>query len=71
MYQTTYQTPEFVEPPSFLREYETQSLQMFVPPDGPDEAVGSGGEVQMHLSAEGISAVETSGVAAINPVYEA
>jgi len=40
---------------------------MYVPPD---EAPAQGGEVHMHLSAEGISAVDTSGMAAINPVYE-
>ena len=66
MYQTTYQTPEFVEPPNFLREYETQSLQMYVPPD---DAVGAEGEIHMHLSAEGISSIEQTGTAAINPVY--
>ncbi|XP_052262784.1 protocadherin Fat 4-like [Dreissena polymorpha] len=66
VYQQAYPGPEFVEPPSFLREYETQSLQMYVPPD---EAVPTGGEVHMHLSAEGISAVDTSGTAAFNPVY--
>lgn len=44
---------------------------MNIPPDvPPDEAIPTGGEVQMHLSAEGISVIESSG-AAINPVYVA
>lgn len=49
-----------------------QSLQMNIPPDVPhDEAIPTGGEVQMHLSAEGISVVEATQGAAINPVYVA
>lgn len=43
---------------------------MNIPPDvPPDEAIPTGGEVQMHLSAEGISVVDSG--AAINPVYVA
>lgn len=30
VYQASYMTPEFVEPPSFLREYETQVCYNFL-----------------------------------------
>jgi len=48
-YQSTYDNPDFAEPPGFLREYETQSLNMYVPP----EAVPDYGEVRMTLDEAG------------------
>jgi len=67
-YQASYENENFAEPPGFLREYETQSLNMYVPP--PDY-----GEVRMTLGGEGsVAAVEHTGhdprvAAAINPIY--
>jgi hypothetical protein len=39
---------------------------MYVPPD---DAIGADGEIHLHLSAEGISSIDQTGTAAINPVY--
>ncbi|GFN79862.1 protocadherin fat 4 [Plakobranchus ocellatus] len=72
VYQSTYDNPDFVEPPNFLREYETQSLNMYVPPD--ELAIPDYGEVDMTLGGEGVSQVQYTGqdprvAAAVNPTY--
>jgi protocadherin Fat 4 len=41
--------PVFVEPPSFLKEYETQSLAMYVPPDEPVQEMG---EINMNFHSD-------------------
>ncbi|KAL5018741.1 hypothetical protein ScPMuIL_004463 [Solemya velum] len=69
--QTSYEQPDFMEPPSFLREYETQSLNMYVPPD---EVIHDLGEINMTFEGETVTAQHTGateGVAsAVNPVYK-
>ncbi|XP_076458264.1 uncharacterized protein LOC143291994 [Babylonia areolata] len=72
VYQTSYDNPGFIEPPSFLREYETQSLNMYVPPD---EATPNFGEVGMRIHGDTVVDVSHSShisgvVAAINPVFQ-
>ncbi|KAK3745550.1 hypothetical protein RRG08_040225, partial [Elysia crispata] len=72
MYQSSYQNPDFEEPANFLREYETQSLNMYVPPD--DLGIPDYGEVDMTLADNGIGQVQHTGhdpsvVAAVNPIY--
>ncbi|KAL3875970.1 hypothetical protein ACJMK2_033864 [Sinanodonta woodiana] len=63
--QTGYERPEFVEPPSFLREYETQSLQMYMPPD---EAVQGTDTLALDFGADE-DIEDTEGTGAINPVF--
>ncbi|KAK3608192.1 hypothetical protein CHS0354_039207 [Potamilus streckersoni] len=68
--QVGYDHPEFVEPPSFLREYETQSLQMYVPPDeaiqGTDTlALDYGADEDITEDSEGIEGFAS----AINPAF--
>lgn len=48
-HKSGYSEPVFVEPPSFLKEYETQSLAMYVPPDEP---IQEQGEVNMTFQAD-------------------
>ncbi|KAK7482291.1 hypothetical protein BaRGS_00026419 [Batillaria attramentaria] len=72
IYQSTYDNPDFVEPPSFLREYETQSLNMYVPPD---EVLHSYGEIGLRLQGDGLVDVQHTShdpgvAAAVNPVYQ-
>ncbi|XP_062579030.1 protocadherin Fat 3-like [Saccostrea cucullata] len=67
-----YDQPEFVEPPSFLREYETQSLNMYVPPD---EAVQDSGEINLTFEGDNLVAAEHIGgdqgiTSAVNPIYQ-
>ncbi|KAK3090621.1 hypothetical protein FSP39_013220 [Pinctada imbricata] len=66
-----YDQPEFLEPPSFLREYETQSLQMYVPPD---EAVQDLGEINMVFDEGNLTAQHTGAgeevTSAVNPIYQ-
>nr|XP_034314272.1 protocadherin Fat 4 isoform X3 [Crassostrea gigas] len=67
-----FDQPEFVEPPSFLREYETQSLNMYVP--APDEAVHDLGEINMTFEGENVTAEHIGGdqgiTSAVNPIYQ-
>eukprot|EP00745_Piridium_sociabile_P042201 TRINITY_DN84561_c0_g1_i2.p1 TRINITY_DN84561_c0_g1~~TRINITY_DN84561_c0_g1_i2.p1 ORF type:complete len:313 (-),score=73.06 TRINITY_DN84561_c0_g1_i2:127-1065(-) len=71
-YQVSYPT-DFREPDNFLREYETQSLNMYVPPD--DANLNAYGEVGLRLQDEGLVDVQHSAhdpgvAAAVNPVYQ-
>ncbi|RUS82557.1 hypothetical protein EGW08_009687, partial [Elysia chlorotica] len=73
LYQSTYDNPDFVEPANFLGQYETQSLNMYVPPD--DLTMPDYGDVDMTLGQEGVDHVTHTGAdprvaAAVNPMYE-
>ena len=75
--------PIFLEPPQYMREFETQSLAMFVPPG--DEPMLHTGEINVSyahdhhggvngvhrtVSPVGIARYESGGVvSAINPMY--
>ncbi|RUS85649.1 hypothetical protein EGW08_006595, partial [Elysia chlorotica] len=68
VYQTNMAGAEFTEPPSFLREYETQvrrSLNMYVPPD---ETVQELGEINMGYQGQGATPRGGAGTV-VNPVY--
>jgi len=69
IYQSNMAGAEFTEPPSFLREYETQSLNMYVPPD---ETVQDLGEINMNFQGDTTTPRGASVVGAgtvVNPVY--
>ncbi|XP_041364043.1 protocadherin Fat 4-like [Gigantopelta aegis] len=73
VFHTSLASPDFTEPPSFLREYETQSLNMYVPPD---ETVQELGEINMNFEGDlGPPPLSNSGPAhgsAVirNPIYQ-
>ncbi|KAL8587529.1 hypothetical protein ACOMHN_000935 [Nucella lapillus] len=72
VYQTSYDNPDFVEHPSFIKEYETQSLNMYVPPD---EVTPNYGEVGMRIHGNTVVDVQHSSqiskvAAAVNPMYQ-
>ncbi|XP_076458561.1 protocadherin Fat 4-like [Babylonia areolata] len=66
VYHATMASADFTEPPSFLREYETQSLNMYVPPD---ETVQELGEINMAYQQGGAGAGATTSSTVQNPVY--
>ncbi|XP_021344578.1 uncharacterized protein LOC110444533 [Mizuhopecten yessoensis] len=71
IYQASYDQPDFMEPPSFLREYETQSLNMYVPPD---EAINPLEILNVNLGEEVMIEPQEDdrglSTAAINPIFQ-
>jgi len=65
VYSATMASADFTEPPSFLREYETQSLNMYVPPD---ETVQELGEINMGYQ-DGARGGQPTSTTIQNPVY--
>ncbi|XP_052824185.1 cadherin EGF LAG seven-pass G-type receptor 2-like [Octopus bimaculoides] len=62
---------DFVEPPNFLKDFETQSLNMYVPPD---EAERDLGEINMTFEGDTLRRVEHQGAdpgvaSAVNPLF--
>ncbi|XP_035826838.1 protocadherin Fat 4-like [Aplysia californica] len=67
IYQANVAGADFTEPPSFLREYETQSLNMYVPPD---ETVQDLGEINMNFAGDPTTPRTGAGAGTVvNPVY--
>ncbi|XP_046579034.1 cadherin-99C-like [Haliotis rubra] len=68
IYHSNFTNPDFTEPPSFLREYETQSLNMYVPPD---ETVQALGEINMNFDLDTPRPPGTHGRGSTrNPIYQ-
>nr|KAG5713430.1 hypothetical protein BaRGS_024978 [Batillaria attramentaria] len=66
IYHATMASADFTEPPSFLREYETQSLNMYVPPD---ETVQELGEINMAYASGAAGTGNGTSTSIQNPVY--
>ncbi|XP_060080745.1 protocadherin Fat 4-like, partial [Ylistrum balloti] len=71
VYQAAYDQPDFMEPPSFLKEYETQSLNMYVPPD---EAVGNIDTLNFNIGDNVVVEPQDDdrgiSTAAVNPIFQ-